>query len=91
MTSLCDIQSPCFVAVTANQTVLVSTTANTLCKVTCEGTTHQIHSQHQNEEIYANDLNQDHKSTKWRWLQDPGETHGWMDDLVNAAFIVQEE
>ena len=53
MTTLCEIRGPLCVAVAANQTVLVSTSAHTLCKVTHEGTTHQTHPQHHNKEIYA--------------------------------------
>ena len=85
---MCDIQGPYCVAVTANQTILVSTAANTLCKVTHEGTSHL---QHQNKEIYANDLNQDHRSTKWRWSRDQEDLQERMDDLMNAALIIPEE
>ena len=53
VTTLCDIQGPVSVAVTVNQTILVSTAAHTLQKVTHKGTTHQTYSQHQNKETYA--------------------------------------
>ena len=84
VSTLCEIEQPTFVAVTANQTILVSTGVHVLYKVTHQGSS--IHRQDVlNPETKHQHLNQDRRITKWKLLQDLRELKEWMDQSMNAA------
>ena len=69
VSTLCEIQSPTSVAITANQIILVATDTHTLHKVTYKGIPTKYIRHNHTMLIFS----QDHKSILWRPSRDLGE------------------